>query len=81
MRKAATAYGSSIPSGVHAVTVEPLPGHSDEEVVASLEELGAYGVTVLAPGFISAEADRDCLLRVEEIAHVHVQRPSHAYRF
>lgn len=67
-------------SGTKAVTLEPIPGHSDEEVVESLHELGASNIQVLAPGFISAQADGDCLRQVEDIAYVHVKRlkASHA---
>ena len=56
---------------VVSVLVEPLPGHSDEEVVHSLECSGASEVAILAPGFISAQVRRVALEAVEEVAYVH----------
>jgi hypothetical protein len=61
------------PAGELSVMLEPLPGHSDDEVVARLEDLGASKVSVLAPGFISAHALADALDAVQEIADVHVK--------
>lgn len=73
MRKATFPQGFTHQMGAQAVTIEPLPGHSDEEVVAFLEESGASDITVLAPGFISAQADGQALSKVEEIASIHVK--------
>jgi hypothetical protein len=56
---------------VLSVMIEPYPGHSDEEVISSLEALGVSDVTLLAPGYISARADASALKEVEGIAHVH----------
>ena len=53
------------------VMVEPLPGHSDEEVAAALRNSGAESVQVLAPGFISAQASGACLQKVKDIAEIH----------
>lgn len=58
------------------VMVEPLPGHSDEEVATALRQGGAERVEVLAPGFISAQASGECLQKVEDIAAIHPKRDS-----
>ena len=58
------------------VMVEPLPGHSDEEVATALRNCGAESVEVLAPGFISAQASGACLQKVEDIAEIHPKRDS-----
>ena len=41
------------------VLIEPLEGHTDAEVLEVLRVLGAQEVEILAPGFISAQADPD----------------------
>jgi hypothetical protein len=66
---------SPIPDGAEpvAVILEPLPGHEDEEIVASLEEAGVNDITILAPGYISAHAMPEALKAVEEIADIHVK--------
>jgi hypothetical protein len=56
------------------VLVEPLPGHTDEEIAAALEGCGAHEVNVLAPGFISAQTPRSSLEMLATIAHVHPKR-------
>ena len=53
---------------------EPLPGHSDAEVLDSLMKAGASNVQQLASGFISATAGHDTLKTLESIAYVHVKR-------
>jgi hypothetical protein len=53
---------------------EPLPGHSDAEVLDSLMKAGAENVQHLASGFISATAGRDTLKMLESIAAVHLKR-------
>ncbi len=53
------------------VLVEPLPGHSDEEVLSLLDAVGGADVVQLAPGFISAELEACCLESVRKIAYVH----------
>ena len=58
---------------VYAVTVEPLPGHTDAEVVARLRASGVTEVQVLAPGFVSARATRASMRAVEDIADVQVK--------
>ncbi len=57
-----------------AAMLEPLPGHSDEEVVESLRNAGALAVRILTPGFISAKASRAALSAIEAIAYVHPKR-------
>jgi hypothetical protein len=58
---------------VYAVTVEPLPGHTDEEVAAQLRASGCDHVQVLAPGFVSARATRAAMRDVRHIAEVQVK--------
>jgi DNA-binding HxlR family transcriptional regulator len=53
------------------VLVEPAAGHTVEEVVRRLHEVGAADVQVLAPGFISARAISDALRPLEAMAVVH----------
>lgn len=80
MTKIKTIYGHPYELEMEtSVTVEPLPGHSDEEVVASLKSCGASGVKILAPGFISATADHTSLKRLKKIAAVHLNQESQAY--
>jgi hypothetical protein len=57
--------------GEQAFMVEPRPGYSDEEVVASLQESGVSQIKVLAPGFISVRAEPCHLRNLEEIADIH----------
>jgi hypothetical protein len=57
-----------------AVLLEPLPGHSDREVVDVLTAEGAQEIAMLSPGFISAHVDRSMLQAVETVAFVHPQR-------
>jgi hypothetical protein len=56
-----------------SVTVEPLPGHSDEEVMKFLQEAGALNVEAVGPGFISAEVSGHIREGVEKFAHVHLK--------
>jgi hypothetical protein len=58
---------------VYAVTVEPLPGHTDAEVVARLRASGVTDVQVMAPGFVSARATRRSMRAVADIADVQVK--------
>ena len=53
------------------VLVEPTAGHTVEEVVQRLDDVGATDVEVLAPGFVSARATNDGLRLLEPIAIVH----------
>lgn len=53
--------------------LEPRDGHSDADVVASLQRLGATDVAVLAPGFVSARGALTLLERLQEIASVHIK--------
>jgi hypothetical protein len=53
------------------VLIEPADGHTVEEVVQRLHEVGAGNVEVLSPGFISARATRDELRSLESIAVAH----------
>ncbi len=65
---------------LHPVTVEPLPGHTDEEICTRLAEYGGIQIKVLAPGFISARATRASLRRLEEIANIAI-KPAKQLRF
>jgi len=56
-----------------SVTVEPLPGHSDKEVMEFLQGAGALHVEAIGPGFISAEVSGHIREVVEKIAHVHLK--------
>jgi hypothetical protein len=67
--KKATGHDSA-DEGPFAVMVQPLDGHTDQEVVKLLRSSGATEVSILAPGFISAEITRSALKRIETIAHV-----------
>jgi len=71
-RSGASLQGSEMLS----VLVQPLAGHSVEEVESVLRENGAEFVSVLAPGFLSARAGESCLRAVESIARVQVKAPS-----
>jgi len=50
------------------VIVEPRPGHTDEEVVTRLMAQSAREVSVLSPGFISAELPPSQFESMEAIA-------------
>lgn len=54
-----------------AVTVEPLPGRTDAEVVRKLGESAATDVSVLTPGFISARLAPSRFAELEGVAVVH----------
>jgi hypothetical protein len=56
-----------------SVMIEPLPGHSDEEVLGALEDAGIVDASVLAPGFISAHGHPDNLRAIERIACIHAK--------
>ena len=59
-----------------SVLVQPLAGHSAEEVELALRENGAELVSMLAPGLLSARAGESCLRAIESIARVQVKAPS-----
>ena len=80
MRKETVPARNYSPEAVRLdVMVEPLPGHSDEEVAAALRNSGAESVQVLAPGFISAQASGACLQKVEDIAEIHPKPTSQTH--
>jgi hypothetical protein len=58
---------------VIAVTVEPRPGHSDEQVISALQSVGAIDITPLAPGFISARVAVPALSGMRQVAYVHAK--------
>jgi hypothetical protein len=58
------------PEAEVAVHVEPLAGHTDEEVADRLRGAGAAKVSALAPGFLSARASRAVLDSLRDIATV-----------
>jgi rhodanese-related sulfurtransferase len=53
------------------VLVEPMAGHTVDEIVQRLREAGATNVDVLAPGFVSARGTREGLRSLESIAISH----------
>jgi hypothetical protein len=55
------------------VTLEPLPGHFDREVVSELRAVGADSIEVVAPGFVSAIAPESALDRLRAVALVHIK--------
>ncbi|MGH9658634.1 MAG: hypothetical protein ACRD96_08825 [Bryobacteraceae bacterium] len=63
-----------------AVSIEPLRGHTDREVVAALRAGGATQIEILAPGFISAEATTKCLEALRAIAQIHSKPVKHLRR-
>jgi hypothetical protein len=52
------------------VIVEPRAGYTDQDVVSRLAALDAAAVTVVAPGFISAELAPAAFPSVESVATV-----------
>jgi hypothetical protein len=54
-----------------SVVIEPMQGHSDHEIVRSLERTGASEIKVLAPGHISALINPAAFKMLESIAYVH----------
>jgi hypothetical protein len=62
------------PGELLAVLLEPLPGHSDHEVVEVLTTQGAHEVEILSPGFISASIDLSTLRAAEAVAYIHPKR-------
>jgi hypothetical protein len=66
--------GVSAPDELVAVLLEPLPGHSDREVVDVLTTQGAHDVEILSPGFISAYMDPSTLQATEAVAYIHPKR-------
>lgn len=53
------------------VVIEPMQGHSDYEILKSLERTGASQIQVLSPGYISALINKSALKILESIAYVH----------
>lgn len=74
LRKKTTQGSANAPDGLLAVMLEPLPGHSDREVVDVLTVHGAREIEILSPGFISAQIDRSALKIAEAVAFVHPKR-------
>ena len=68
-------YGSR--QGVVAVTLEPLAGHTDSEVIGALKSVGAEGIELIAPGFIVADANIDLLQGLSLVARVHIDSGLH----
>lgn len=56
-----------------SVLIEPYEGRTEEEVVDKLKEYGGKEIEILAPGFISATATRDCIKKLEPLASVEVK--------
>jgi hypothetical protein len=60
----------------HAL-LKPLPGHTDQDVVASLHAAGAVNVSRLAAGFISARASHAAFDSLRQIASVQIKPRQH----
>jgi len=72
LKKVTSVVDEDLGEEIH-VLVEPKPGFSDEEVAESLRACRGVAVTVLAPGFVSARAQRQVLRQIADIAWVHVK--------
>ena len=59
-----------------SVTVEPRDGHSDEEVIEKLRDVGAEGIRKITRGFVSARTTRNTLHALSAIARVHIDTPA-----
>lgn len=68
--KASTAAAVEMAGGFEVV-VEPMEGHSDTDIVKSLESAGASEIEIVAPGYISAFVNRRAVSLLETIAHIH----------
>jgi hypothetical protein len=55
------------------VVLEPLEGHSDEEILSMLRELDASAIELLAPGYISANVSSDGIERLQDRALVSIK--------
>jgi hypothetical protein len=74
VKKIRTTDGPAVPEGKDlSVTLEPRPGHTDQEVVSLLKKHGARQVAILAPGFVSAVADGATLKAAAAVAHVQLK--------
>jgi hypothetical protein len=73
MHKTTRSFGLPNDAEERSVLLEPLPGHTESEVVAFLKRLGASKVEVLSPGFISARAAGVVLQKLHSVAHIHVK--------
>ncbi len=62
-----------------AVTIEPMPGHSTEEIVSHLKRSGVTDVKEIASGFISAQIDLPAKRAIEAIAYVHPKRQKQVF--
>jgi hypothetical protein len=61
------------PSGRLPVVIEPLEGHSDEEILGALRELDASAIDLLAPGYISANLSLEGIERLQDRALVSIK--------
>ena len=52
------------------VRVEPKPGHTDDEAIQALEDLGGTNIETLVPGIISARLPKERIGDIDCIAHV-----------
>jgi hypothetical protein len=59
--------------------VKPLPGHTDQEVMAALAEMGATEVGMVAGGIVSTHAPVAVLEAISRIAVVQI-KPLHKLR-
>ena len=60
------------------IMAEPRKGHTDDEVVDTLQRIGATDIKILAEGFISAKLSKNKFHDMECIAHVHI-KPTHQF--
>ena len=58
------------------VVIEPLEGHSDEEILAVLRELDASAIDLLVPGYISASLSLEGIERLQDRALVSIKGES-----
>ena len=56
------------------VLISPCQGHTQEEVIDRLQQLGAENLQFPADGFISAEIDPDSVKNLESLASVEIKQ-------
>ena len=67
------------PIEARAVTIEPMPGHSTQEIVSCLKSRGVTKIQEIASGFVSAQIDLVAQRAVERIAYVHPKRQKQVF--
>ncbi len=69
-------FNSLDPAKEYSALMEPQPGHTDAEIVKSLQDSGATKVKILSKGFISAQALGSALEKLRGLAEVHIKHES-----